>query len=212
MFGARRRGRGGLSMIEVMIAISVLAFVLLAFLSVIQSQAVLSASSREASVAAFQLHAALEATFAIPFDEFRALYVNDGPKATGPLDDLFPDIQDPDHRPGDDAAEHLHPKDMEYAGHLGSLPNPTTGSPSRLPDFCQTTKGDGKAPNFTWRPTVGWVAGDTLPLRNQHMFIEWTNWDRRNEPVEWIEYRLTLSWTNHKNRTQTDSLITRRSR
>ena len=56
----RSRGRRGMSMVEVMIAISVLAFVLLAFLSVIQSSASLSASSRETSVAAFQLHAAVE--------------------------------------------------------------------------------------------------------------------------------------------------------
>ena len=74
MVAGGAKGRRGLSMVEVMIAMSVLAFVLLAFLSVIQSSATLSASSRESSIAAFQLQAALESTFALPYDDFLTIY------------------------------------------------------------------------------------------------------------------------------------------
>lgn len=201
MLGSRARGRRGMSMIEVMIAISVLAFVLLAFLSVVQSSATLSASSRESSVAAFQLQSALEATFAVPFDDFRALYVNDGPAPAGPRTDLVPDARDPDH-----------PTGGAWTGHLGSLPNTATaGASSLLPDFCQRTKTSG-AQNFTWKPTVEWVATDALPLRDQHMSITWADWDRVNSNPDWVEYTLTLTWINYKGKPQTDSITTRRSR
>src|SRR5687768_5760782 len=87
MLARGNRGRRGLSMIEVMIGIAVLAFVLLAFLSVIQSSATLSASSKQASIAAFQLQAALEATFAVPYNDFTAIYNPSLPT----------DANDPDH-------------------------------------------------------------------------------------------------------------------
>lgn len=175
-------------MVEVMIGIAVLAFVLLAFLSVIQSSATLSASSKQASIAAFQLQAALEATFAMPFEDFKEVY----------KPDLVADAQDPDHPTG-------HP--TGWAGHFGSRPNGTLAS--ALPDLCQTFKDGGS--NFTWKPLVDWVKDDDLPLLNQHMRIEWVSQDP-DPAIDWVEYRLTLTWTNHKGVTQSESITTRRSR
>ncbi len=183
----RARSRHGMSMIEVMIAISVLAFVLLAFLSVIQSSASLSASSRETSVAAFQLHAAVESTFAMPFTEFVTAY---DPK-------VLPDPEDPDHEAPPEA----------WPGHLGS--RPTASTKSRVPDYCQQSKAKGQ--NFTWKPGVGWIRDDDLPLLNQHMWVTWIKQDTAGA-IDWVEYRLTISWTNFKGKTQTDSVTTRRSR
>lgn len=179
-------------MVEVMIAISVLAFVLLAFLSVIQSSATLSASSREASIAAFQLHAALESTFAVPFEDFKTTYAQK----------ITPDASDPDHPAGTD-----------WTGHLGSLPNGINAS--KLPDFCQLDKKAGL--NFTWKPSGGgsWVKTDDLPLRDQHMKFEWVNWDTtvtETKNIDWVEYRLTLTWTDYRSRPQSDSVMSRRSR
>ncbi len=186
------RGRRGMSMVEVMIAISVLAFVLLAFLSVIQSSASLSASSRETSVAAFQLHAAVESTFAMPFTEFVA---NFDPKQPT-------DANDPDHA-GDPNL---------WLGHLGSRPvTDAADTAAKLPDYCQQTKILGQ--NFSWKPkpVEAWVRADDLPLMNQHMWVTWVKQDAVGE-IDWVEYRLTISWTNFKGKTQTDSVTTRRSR
>ncbi|HEX7900617.1 MAG TPA: prepilin-type N-terminal cleavage/methylation domain-containing protein [Planctomycetota bacterium] len=188
------RHRRGLSMIEVMIGIAVLAFVLLAFLSVIQSSATLSASSKQASIAAFQLQAALEATFALPFEDFKQIYNPANLPGNPPL---LADPDDPDHPPG-------HP--TGWAGHLGSKANGTLAS--SVPDLCQTFKSAGN--NFTWKPG-GWVKDDDLPLLNQHMMIEWVSQDP-DSAIDWIEYRLTLTWTNHKGATQSESITTRRSR
>jgi prepilin-type N-terminal cleavage/methylation domain-containing protein len=182
------RGRRGLSMIEVMIGIAVLSFVLLAFLSVIQSSATFSASSKQASIAAFQLQAALEATFALPFEDFKQIY--------NPA--LTPDVNDPDHPPD--------PSD-NWAGHLGSRSNGP--NPSLSPDLCQRVKAG--VSNFTWRPVTGWVQEDDLPLLNQHMKITWVGQDP-NPVVDWVEYRLTITWTNFKGKTQSESITTRRSR
>jgi prepilin-type N-terminal cleavage/methylation domain-containing protein len=190
MIARGNRGRRGLSMIEVMIGIAVLAFVLLAFLSVIQSSATLSASSKQASIAAFQLQAALEATFAMPFEDFQAIY--------NPA--LTPDLDDPDHVP-DPAEPNL------WVGHLGSRSN--GAKPSLSPDLCQSLKSGPS--NFTWKPGVSWVKEDDLPLLNQHMKITWVSQDP-GLPVGWVEYRLTITWTNYKGKTQSESITTRRSR
>ena len=60
-------GSSGLSLIEVMISITVLAFVLLAFLGIMHSSSQLSASSEEMRLAIVDLQAAIEDTFAEPF-------------------------------------------------------------------------------------------------------------------------------------------------
>jgi len=180
-------GRRGLSMIEIMIGIAVLSFVLLAFLSVIQSSAMLSASSKQSSIAAYQLQAALEATFSVPFDDFQTIY---DPKVQA-------DPADPDH-PGDPAL---------WVGHLGSRRNGT--SASVLPDLCQQTKAGPM--NYTWKPGVDWVKDTDLPLQNQHIKIEWVNQDA-SAPLDWVEYRLTITWTNYKGVSQSESITTRRSK
>jgi prepilin-type N-terminal cleavage/methylation domain-containing protein len=187
MLARGHRGRRGLSMIEVMIGVAVLAFVLLAFLSVIQSSAMLSASSKQSSIAAYQLQAALEATFATAYDDFQTIY---DPK-------LQADPGDPDH-PGDPAL---------WIGHLGSRTNGS--SPSLLPDLCQQVKAGSS--NYTWKPGAGWVREGDLPLLNQHIKIEWVSQDP-SPRRDWVEYRLTISWTNYKGVTQSESITTRRSR
>ena len=174
-------------MIEVMIGIAVLAFVLLAFLSVIQSSAMLSASSKQSSIAAYQLQAALESTFSVPFDQFGTIY--------DPT--LQADPGDPDH-PGDPAS---------WVGHLSSRRNGSNAS--LLPDLCQHLKAGPS--NYTWKPDVDWVKESDLPLLNQHIKIEWVGQDK-NSPVDWVEYRLTITWTNYKGVNQSESIITRRSK
>jgi len=181
------RSRRGLSMIEIMIGIAVLAFVLLAFLSVIQSSAMLSASSKQSSIAAYQLQAALEATFSVPFDDFQTIY--------NPT--LQADATDPDH-PGDPAL---------WVGHLSSRRNGSNSS--LLPDLCQQVKAGPS--NYTWKPEVDWVKEDDLPLLNQHIKIEWVNQDP-SPRLDWVEYRLTITWTNYKGVSQSESITTRRSK
>src|SRR5688572_15990757 len=156
------RGRRGLSMIEIMIGVAVLAFVLLAFLSVIQSSAMLSASSKQSSIAAYQLQAALESTFSVPFEDFKTIY---DPK-------LEADPTDPDH-PGDPAL---------WVGHLSSRRNGS--SSSLLPDLCQQAKAG--ASNYTWKPGVDWVKDSDLPLLNQHIKIEWVSQDPSGR-LDWVE-------------------------
>jgi Tfp pilus assembly protein PilV len=72
----RQTARSGTSLIEVIIAMSVLTIALISFLSLIFSSNQLSASSREGSIAAYDLQSAVEDTFAIPYDEFRTRYPN----------------------------------------------------------------------------------------------------------------------------------------
>ncbi len=67
-------GRKGTSLIEVIIAMSVLTIALIAFLSLVFSANSLSASSREGSIASYDLQSALEDTFAVPYDDFRTRY------------------------------------------------------------------------------------------------------------------------------------------
>lgn len=190
-----RRQASGFTMVEVMISMAVLAFVLLAFLGVMQSSATMSASSKETSVAAFQLQAAIEATFAVPFEDFKAIF---GPSA---LPDTGDSGAKDDHPSGKD------PKGRDWKGHLCSRPS-GTGDPSPLPDFCQT-----KNVNHTWKPTPvnGWTTGDTLPLLDQHIWIEWIS-QSTSSSIDWVEYRLTITWTNYRGRDQEYSIVTRRSR
>ena len=72
----RRATRAGTSLVEVIIAMSVLGTALLAFLSLVVSSNALSASSREGAIASYELQSAVEDTFAVPYDEFRTSYVN----------------------------------------------------------------------------------------------------------------------------------------
>ena len=69
--GSRRRGT---SLIEVIIAMTVLAIALIAFLGLIFSANSLSAASREGSIASYDLQSAVEDTFAVPYDDFRTRY------------------------------------------------------------------------------------------------------------------------------------------
>ncbi|MBI2933153.1 MAG: type II secretion system protein [Planctomycetes bacterium] len=67
---ARAMGRmtDGTTLVEVMIAAAILAVLLVAFLSIMYSASNLTASQREASLAAYDLQSAVEDTLAIPFD------------------------------------------------------------------------------------------------------------------------------------------------
>ena len=67
MSAGERRRRSGTSLVEVLIAVTVLAIALLAFLSIMWSGSVLSASSRDATIAIYDLDAAREQTFAVTF-------------------------------------------------------------------------------------------------------------------------------------------------
>ena len=74
--GHDRFRRKGTTLIEVIIAMSVLTVALIGFLSLIFTANQLSASSREGSIAAYDLQSAVEDTFAVPYDDFRTRYVN----------------------------------------------------------------------------------------------------------------------------------------
>ena len=69
--GFRRRGT---TLIEVIIAMSVLTVALISFLSLVFTANRLSASSREGAIAAYDLQSAVEDTFGIPYDDFRTRY------------------------------------------------------------------------------------------------------------------------------------------
>jgi Tfp pilus assembly protein PilV len=62
--------RAGLSLVEVMISMAVLAFVLLAFMSIMWSATELSASTKEASIGAFELQNAIEDAYSVSFGNF----------------------------------------------------------------------------------------------------------------------------------------------
>ena len=66
--------RTGTTLIEVVIAMSVLVIALISFLSLMFSANTLSASTREGAIASYDLQSAVEDTFAIPYDEFRTRY------------------------------------------------------------------------------------------------------------------------------------------
>ena len=72
--------RAGLSLVEVMISMAVLAFVLLAFMSIMWSATELSTSTKEASIGSFELQNAIEDVYAVPYTNF----VTSPPWVAGP--------------------------------------------------------------------------------------------------------------------------------
>lgn len=73
--GTLRRGpSAGTTLMEVMIAVSILGILLLVFMSIMFSSHSLSASTRESAIAAYDLQSALEDTFGVPYDNFLTLY------------------------------------------------------------------------------------------------------------------------------------------
>jgi hypothetical protein len=71
--------RAGLSLVEVMISMAVLAFVLLAFMSIMWSATELSASTKEGSIGAFELQNAIEDVYSVSFTDFVTAWPNGGP-------------------------------------------------------------------------------------------------------------------------------------
>ncbi len=153
----RRRGAGaaGFSLIEVMVSMSILAFVLLVFLGVIFSADSLRASSREGSIAMQDLQSAVEYTFAPTFDKFKQNY-------------------------------------------------PTNTS------FRGQTAGDGTTllPNYYDDPSTSVVE---RALRMEEITITWTAQDP-SPAIEWVEYKVEVSWRDHKNRVVRESIVTKRSK
>jgi hypothetical protein len=133
-----------------MISMAVLAFVLLAFMSIMWSATELSASSKEQSIGTFELQNAVEDIYSNPYGSFLSLY---SPPGTN-----YPA---------------LAPFTYTFA------PNPSTGKYAALP--------------------------------NEAITFTWTNWDRSNKIPHWVEFQVTITWTDHRGRTVTDSLVTRRA-
>jgi Tfp pilus assembly protein PilV len=125
--------RTGTTLIEVVVAMSVLVIALISFLSLIFSANTLSASSREGSIAAYDLQSAVEDTFAVPYDEFR----------------------------------------------------------TRYPD------------GYTFPATV------YKHLRNENLRLTRLAQDPGGS---WIEYRIQITWTDHRGKNARDAITTRRSR
>jgi prepilin-type N-terminal cleavage/methylation domain-containing protein len=71
-----RKGRRGTSLVEVMIAMAILAFVLLAFLSIMNSSSQMSASSKETAIAVYILQSTMEDTFSTSYGGFWSQYCN----------------------------------------------------------------------------------------------------------------------------------------
>lgn len=106
-------GSSGLSLIEVMISITVLAFVLLAFLGIMHSSSQLSASSEEMRLAIVDLQAAIEDTFAEPFGAaFLSTFPNGFPQ---------PVVSGGETRPN--PASHRFAKYWDHSGNRRSLRN-----------------------------------------------------------------------------------------
>lgn len=145
---------GGFSLIEIMIAMAVLAFVLLIFLGVIFSADSLRASSREGSIAIQELQSAVEYTFGTTFDKFKQNYRS----AT-------------------------------------SLRGQTAPDGSKLPNFYD----DPSTP------------APEAPLRGEEITITWTAQDP-SSTVDWVEYKVEITWKDHKNRIARESIVTKRSK
>jgi len=93
----KRRVRG-LSLVEVMVATTVLALVLLAFLSMMYSSSQMSASSRETTVASSIIQSTAEDLFAMQYSSFWESYFADPDKTGGIFRMLVEDgvYKDPD--------------------------------------------------------------------------------------------------------------------
>lgn len=69
-----RERAAGTTLVEVMISVALVAILLVGFLLMIWSAGMLSDSSREGTIAALELHSALEDTFAVPFGSFKSSF------------------------------------------------------------------------------------------------------------------------------------------
>ena len=74
--------QAGLTLVEIMISMAVLAFVLLAFMSIMSSATSLSNSTREGLLAGYELQSAVEDSLSIPYSTFTASFTN-GPTSNG---------------------------------------------------------------------------------------------------------------------------------
>lgn len=127
-------GRSGLSLIEVMISITVLAFVLLAFLGIMHSSSQLSASSEEMRLAMVDLQAAVEDTFAEPFGAtFMATFPNGYPQPVPSGGETRPN-----------PSSHRFAKYWDHSGNRRALRNErvwmvhrATGGPAADPDWLE---------------------------------------------------------------------------
>lgn len=193
----RRRGDAGLTMVEIMISMAVLAFVLLAFLSIMSSATRMTAGSREATVASQQLQTAMEHTMSVSFAEFKLMFA----------DNLPPDAKD-------------SPTHISERGHLaGQRVVTPSGAVLYVPDYCQR-EFDNQTRAILLNPRMPpdeWVgvnsaplAAPRLPLRNQHVWIAWIRQDPSPE-ILWVEYQINIRWTDQSGRVRTESLATKRS-
>lgn len=147
------RGRGrGFTLIEAMISMAVLAFVLLAFLSVLFSADSLRATSREESIALQDVQSAVEYTFGATFDKFKQNY----------------------------------PNGVVLSGQVA-------------------VDGATVLPNFKDGPA------NRRALKDEAIAIVWQAWDP-NPSLDWVEYRVDVTWTDHRGRPRLQSVVTRRSR
>jgi prepilin-type N-terminal cleavage/methylation domain-containing protein len=192
---ARRAGLRGLgfTLIEVMISVAVLAFVLLAFMSIMTSASTLSMSSKEAMIAAFELQSAVEDVCSINFSNLTSIgpqYILPQTGTSGPPPTFPP------------SAANLYPNatlNVPYSFSTGGFypPNVTPFVPQVNVNTAgvQTMSG-----------------GKYAALRNEALAFSWTAYDTQNFPkISWVEFRIDITWTNYKGRPQTDSITTRRS-
>lgn len=66
----------GTTLVEVMISVALVAVLLVGFLIMIWSAGMITDSSREGTLAALELHSALEDTFAVPFSSLKTSFPN----------------------------------------------------------------------------------------------------------------------------------------
>jgi prepilin-type N-terminal cleavage/methylation domain-containing protein len=191
----RTRSRGlGFTLIEVMISIAVLAFVLLAFLSIMTSASTLSMSSKEAMIAAFELQSAVEDVCSIQFTNLVGVgpqYILPNTGLSGPPPTFPPN------------AVNLYPRatlNVPYSFSSGSLYPPLV-TPF-VPQVNVNTPG-----------VQTMSGGKYAALRNEALTFSWTAYDTQNLPdPTWVEFRIDITWTNFKGLQQTDTITTRRSR
>lgn len=198
---APRSKAPGFTLVEVMISLAVLAFVLLAFLSIMTSASTLSMSSKEAMIASFELQSACEDVNSAPFGTFvqngPCSYLLPGPGA--PINPVSTTAIGPPPVPNNAV-----PYNVVYTG------GPYIAGTNYSPFMPTNPLSAGNPVSTTGSPTI--TGGKYSALQNEVLTFTWTAMDLDNKPPSWAEYRVDITWTNFKGKVQTDSITTRRSR
>jgi prepilin-type N-terminal cleavage/methylation domain-containing protein len=214
----RKGGRRGTSLVEVMIAMAILAFVLLAFLSIMNSSSQMSASSKETAIAVYILQSTMEDTFSTSYAGFWSQYCEN---TTG---------LDPYGAP-------LPPSNLKlYEGILAD-PVITASLPtllSYLPRVQGTTPPPlNSAESATWLGIVETFKNKTT---NPHNYALTGTGRLKNEQINlymmptsdiyqgagfkpgldalshnYIEYMIEITWTDSAGKLRRESITTRRS-